>query len=120
MTISLVKFPPDRSANDRAKLSPANVPRQPVDALYVHVPFCFHKCHYCDFYSITRQDERRMGRFVDRILAEAEAWASEAVAARLRPRTVFFGGGTPSMLPLVDMQRLLLGLRRAIDLSEVT
>ena len=28
---------------------------EPPVALYVHVPFCFHKCHYCDFYSITRQ-----------------------------------------------------------------
>jgi len=97
-----------------------DLPAAAVEGLYVHIPFCFHKCHYCDFYSITRQDERRMGRFVDRILAEAEAWAGEAVAARLRPRTVFFGGGTPSLLPMADMRRLLGGLRQTIDLSAVT
>ena len=36
-----------------------------VEGLYVHVPFCFHKCHYCDFYSITRQTPERMALFVD-------------------------------------------------------
>ena len=50
-------------------------PRGEVEALYVHIPFCFHKCHYCDFYSITRQAPERMERFVELILREAELWA---------------------------------------------
>jgi hypothetical protein len=41
-------------------LAPADLPSVVAPALYVHVPFCFHKCHYCDFYSITRQGEDRM------------------------------------------------------------
>ena len=41
-----------------------NLPRTDVPGLYVHIPFCFHKCHYCDFYSITRQTPDRMDRFV--------------------------------------------------------
>ena len=44
---------------------PSDVPSAPVPGLYLHVPFCFHKCHYCDFYSITRQSDERMERFVD-------------------------------------------------------
>ena len=50
------------------------LPQAEVQALYVHVPFCFHKCHYCDFYSITRQTPERMNRFVDLMLREAELW----------------------------------------------
>jgi oxygen-independent coproporphyrinogen-3 oxidase len=88
-----------------------------VPGLYVHVPFCFHKCHYCDFYSITRQGPQRMSRFVDLVLAEARLWADSP--ARLTPRTVFFGGGTPTLLPLEEMRRLLAGLRNLIDLSQV-
>src|SRR5262245_54910122 len=38
-----------------ADLNPAHLPGLQVPGLYVHIPFCFHKCHYCDFYSITRQ-----------------------------------------------------------------
>jgi oxygen-independent coproporphyrinogen III oxidase len=98
-------------------LQPEQVPPAGVPGLYVHIPFCFHKCHYCDFYSITRQGPQRMARFVDLILMEADRWADSP--ARLLPRTVFFGGGTPSLLPLDDMRRLLGGLRERIDLSQV-
>jgi oxygen-independent coproporphyrinogen-3 oxidase len=94
-----------------------DVPAGDVRGLYVHVPFCFHKCHYCDFYSITRQSPQRMAAFVDLILNEAEQWASSAV--RVRPRTVFFGGGTPSLLPPEEMSRLLAGLKKRIDFSGV-
>jgi len=78
------------------------------------VPFCFHKCHYCDFYSITRQSPQRMTRFVDLLLDEARLWAT----ADVRPRTVFFGGGTPSLLPWDEMRRLIRGLRHCFDCSQ--
>src|SRR5271154_3093724 len=77
--------------------------------LYVHIPFCFHKCHYCDFYSITRQSPQRMEQFVDRILAEADFWADGRRGPTIRPTTVFFGGGTPSLLPAGAIQRLIVG-----------
>src|SRR5882724_7829778 len=98
-------------------LDPAALPAEPIEGLYVHVPFCFHKCHYCDFYSITRQTPDRMDRFVDLILSEAGQWNRARPAEFLRPATVFFGGGTPSLLPLESMSRLLRELRSQIDLS---
>ncbi|MEM6312835.1 MAG: radical SAM family heme chaperone HemW, partial [Planctomycetota bacterium] len=89
-------------------------PRPAVAAgLYVHVPFCFHKCHYCDFYSITRQTPARMSAFVDRVLHEADRYRGLGV------ETIFFGGGTPSLLPIEAMRRLLVGLRDRLDLSAV-
>src|SRR6202167_4604052 len=91
------------------------VPVSLVPALYVHVPFCFHKCHYCDFYSITRQDPQRMSRFVDRLFCEPPLWGIAPPV--LLPRTVFFGGGTPSLLPLADMRLLIRGLRERFDFS---
>jgi oxygen-independent coproporphyrinogen-3 oxidase len=107
------------SLNPFLTLDTAALPAAPIDALYVHVPFCFHKCHYCDFYSITRQTPERMERFVDLILAEAAQWTRVRPAESLRPRTIFFGGGTPSLLPQSAMQRLLTGLRNHFDLSAV-
>src|SRR5438067_10100453 len=86
---------------------PWDLPDAPIEGLYVHVPFCFHKCHYCDFYSITRQTPQRMNHFVDLILTEAERWTRVRPAESLRPRTIFFGGGTPSLLPFDAMRRLL-------------
>jgi oxygen-independent coproporphyrinogen-3 oxidase len=96
---------------------PSTFPAVEVTGLYVHVPFCFHKCHYCDFYSITHQSPERMIAFVDRVLAEARKWAGRE-SPTLRPKTVFFGGGTPSLLPREQMARLIAGLRSIFDFSQ--
>lgn len=100
-------------------LRPEAIAPTDVPGLYVHIPFCFHKCHYCDFYSITRQTDDRMERFVDRLLAELSLWLAAGWGEHLRPVTVFFGGGTPSLLPLGAMERLLDGLRSRLDFSRL-
>lgn len=85
----------------------------PVDALYVHVPFCFHKCHYCDFYSFVDSRDRQ-APFVDAILCELTALAPHAA----RPlKTIFVGGGTPTLLRTDLWVRLLREMARLFDLS---
>ncbi|HEX4792633.1 MAG TPA: radical SAM family heme chaperone HemW [Humisphaera sp.] len=101
-------------------MAPGRLPAVAVAALYVHVPFCFHKCHYCDFYSITRQSPERMERFVDLILAEAQMWGTEKRGPTMKPATLFFGGGTPSLLPPDQMERLIRGLKERFDFSQVS
>ena len=96
-------MPVDLLTHHAPHLAPSSLPRVVVEGLYVHVPFCFHKCHYCDFYSITRQTDDRMERFVDQILVEAEQWAENATGPTVRPRTIFFGGGTPTLLKPADL-----------------
>src|SRR5665213_1255045 len=101
------------------RLDFTQLPAAPAEGLYAHIPFCAHKCHYCDFYSITRQSSDRMERFVDLILSEADQWTRSRSADDLKPATVFFGGGTPSLLPLASMKRLIAGLHARFDLSAV-
>ncbi|MCA9000575.1 MAG: radical SAM family heme chaperone HemW [Planctomycetes bacterium] len=74
-------------------------------ALYVHLPFCVTKCHYCDFYSIPAEGQDIPG-FLDTLLLEIDRRAPEA------PPTVFFGGGTPSLLSIPDWTRLMKALDR--------
>ncbi|MCS7049163.1 MAG: radical SAM family heme chaperone HemW [Verrucomicrobiae bacterium] len=91
-----------------------------VEHLYVHVPFCAVKCHYCAFYS-EAGSAAQMSAYVEALLAECDhrlAWLS-ARGYRLEPRTVFFGGGTPSLLPAHLWDRLLTGLRHRVALHEV-
>ena len=78
----------------------------PVQSLYVHVPFCARKCAYCAFYS-EASDGERINRYVGGLIRELEI-----VAPELRPRTVFFGGGTPSLLNLQQWARILQAMER--------
>ncbi len=79
---------------------------QPVTSLYVHVPFCAHKCQYCAFYSEAAGGET-VNRYVAALIRELEL-----VAADLRPRTIFFGGGTPSLLNLRQWEQILKTMER--------
>ncbi|MBI5687379.1 MAG: radical SAM family heme chaperone HemW [Verrucomicrobia bacterium] len=81
-----------------------------VRHLYVHIPFCAVKCDYCAFYSEPAQETR-----VERLLAALER-EIEKVAARLKPETIFFGGGTPSILTERQFERLLSHLRGCIPI----
>ena len=77
--------------------------------LYIHVPFCSSKCPYCDFYSVT--DRGRMDEYVDAVTDELRTLRRVgALADGLRQReisTVYFGGGTPSLLGADRLSALL-------------
>ena len=81
-------------------------PMAPIESLYVHVPFCAHKCDYCAFYSEASSGEL-INRYVEALVRELEI-----VAPDLKPRTVFFGGGTPSLLNLRQWERILGAMER--------
>src|SRR5215213_8268828 len=78
----------------------------PITSLYVHVPFCAHKCEYCAFYS-----EASNGDIINRYVA-ALVREFELIAHDLKPRTVFFGGGTPSILNLRQWETILRTMER--------
>jgi len=85
-----------------------------VRSLYIHVPFCFHKCHYCDFYSIVDTRDRQQS-FLSRLESELSAVAPWAAGQPLK--TIFVGGGTPSLLRVDLWERLLSRLAELFDLS---
>jgi oxygen-independent coproporphyrinogen-3 oxidase len=78
----------------------------PVTSLYVHVPFCAQKCRYCAFYSEAAEGAL-VNRYVGALIAELEL-----IADALQPRTIFFGGGTPSLLNLRQWERVLQAMER--------
>lgn len=89
-------------------------------ALYVHIPFCAVRCHYCDFNTYAGL-ERLYAPFTDALVAEIE----RAGVARGRPavRTIFIGGGTPTVLPPAQLARVLDACRTAFHVlpgAEVT
>lgn len=95
--------------------------------VYLHVPFCRVRCGYCDFNTYTATELRgaRQDAYADEVLREIALSARVlGEAGPLRPaRTVFFGGGTPTLLPPGDLARMLAGIRDTFGLeadAEVT
>jgi oxygen-independent coproporphyrinogen-3 oxidase len=84
----------------------AETPLKPVSSLYVHVPFCAQKCAYCAFFSEASSGEL-INRYVSALVREMELVASD-----LKPLTVFFGGGTPSILNLRQWEQILHAMDR--------
>lgn len=110
-----------------------------AQALYLHLPFCFHKCHYCDFYSVVDNPAPRPGTahtapqtpshaaptdrqpaFTRALIAELHAAHRAAPGPGLRPRTVFAGGGTPTFLRPALWDQLLAALHRDGTLERTT
>lgn len=83
--------------------------------IYVHIPFCRSKCIYCDFYSIAARGME--ADYVDALVAECRMRRSEL--ANEPVRTLYVGGGTPSLLSPSLMQRLVTGIAQAVCLDDV-
>ena len=88
--------------------------------VYVHVPFCASRCGYCDFNTYTATElggGASADTYADLALAEI-ALAARVLGPDPSPaRTVFFGGGTPTLLPAADLIRVLSGIERHFGLA---
>ena len=84
--------------------------------LYIHIPFCKVKCVYCDFYSITKKEDQ-IPLFTKCILKEIDRYKN--YAEQWKFNTIFFGGGTPSLLPAKYLEQILQKLHDTFDTSNV-
>lgn len=88
--------------------------------LYIHIPFCERKCRYCDFYSTAELADREI--FTESIIKEAEL-RLRAAGSAFSFDTVFIGGGTPSLLSVSQISRIIDAVRRhanIVDSAEFT
>ena len=87
--------------------------------IYIHIPFCKKLCSYCDFYHLTDLTNSRL--FIDAVVREAEM--RKGYLSNDKVSTVYFGGGTPSILPPDDLKEIYSAIRSSYDIcdnSEVT
>ena len=71
--------------------------------IYIHIPFCKKLCHYCDFYHVIAQDEN--SSYINAIKKEAEI--RQAYLAEDKIKTIYIGGGTPSVLSVKELENIL-------------
>jgi len=108
VTLNQAAAPPHGGSARAADALAGVEPR--FEGAYVHVPFCFHKCHYCDFYSFVDSEDRQEA-YVERLERELSAlapWVRAPLA------TVFVGGGTPTLLRPPLLARALRAVRERL------
>lgn len=78
--------------------------------LYIHIPFCRSKCPYCDFFSV-KYDEMAAERYVDRLIAEIKKYNGSF-------DTIYFGGGTPSIIDSSLIGRIITAVKSQFEISD--
>lgn len=84
-------------------------------ALYIHIPFCDHKCIYCDFYSIITSDN--IQSFLSALKNEISYYSNLYLSNR-KFTSIFFGGGTPSLMEPKYLEEIILHLKSNFDVDE--
>ena len=88
-------------------------PKKPL-GLYVHIPFCIKKCNYCDFLSAPEDDATKK-RYVDALCKEIAGY--KEVTKEYELATIYFGGGTPSVLEVSHIEQLLLTIQKSFNVD---
>ena len=93
--------------------SPSTINHQPSTPLgiYLHIPFCRKRCHFCYFKVYTDKDSAAIRGYIDATLKEFAIYANKPFIARRKPRFIYFGGGTPSYLSVDQLKHLADGMK---------
>ena len=82
--------------------------------LYVHIPFCLKKCAYCDFCSFINADFPQKAEYIDALCREIDSYLGKGISLD----SIFFGGGTPSLLSGEEFAKIVSHIRTAFSLSD--
>ncbi|MFN8673254.1 MAG: radical SAM family heme chaperone HemW [Candidatus Sericytochromatia bacterium] len=85
-------------------------------SLYIHIPFCIKRCSYCDFITHTDNSNELIEKYVDKICKEIEYYKNY----NLNIKTIFIGGGTPSVLKIDLLEKIFQSIHKNFKLSEVS
>ena len=84
--------------------------------LYVHIPFCIKKCNYCDFCSFAVDSVDWRSSYIDALCREIESYGEKKIAVN----SIFFGGGTPSLLSAEEFDRIVSCIKKSFNVLEDT
>jgi len=96
---------PERTGELHAALQQTPRAGNPL-GVYVHIPFCRKRCHFCYFKVYTDKDSAAIRAYLDAMIKELAAYARQPFVGERRPAFVYFGGGTPSYLSVDQLKHL--------------
>ena len=86
--------------------------------MYIHIPFCRKRCHFCYFKVYTDKDSTAIRHYIDAVLREFALYARKPFVGGRKPNFVYFGGGTPSYLSADQLRHLTDGLKALLPWDE--
>lgn len=87
--------------------------------VYMHIPFCRKRCHFCYFKVYTDKDSAAIKGYIDAALAEMALYAKRPFIGGRKPSFVYFGGGTPSYLSVDQLRHMTDGMKALLPWTEV-
>jgi putative oxygen-independent coproporphyrinogen III oxidase len=107
--------PPDANAPLTGSKTLSGLRNPPPLALYIHIPWCVRKCPYCDFNSHENKANIQENAYIDALIADLEQATPQIWGRKIR--SVFFGGGTPSLFSADAIDRILSHVRMLTPLE---
>ncbi len=86
--------------------------------IYVHIPFCRKRCHFCYFKVYTDKDSAAIKGYIDAVLKELSIYAGKPFIGGRKPNFIYFGGGTPSFLSVDQLKHLTNGMKSMLPWDE--
>ncbi len=94
----------------------SRIPKPEVSfGLYLHLPFCRKRCDFCYFKVYTDKDSKEIASYLQAIVDELDAYVRQPYFADRKPRSIYFGGGTPSYLSVEQLEVLFRGIRERVS-----
>jgi oxygen-independent coproporphyrinogen III oxidase len=109
---------PELLGDFRAALERPPRPGNPL-GVYMHIPFCRKRCHFCYFKVYTDKDSAAIRGYIDATLKEMSLYAAKPFVGGRKPNFVYFGGGTPSFLSVDQLKHLTDGMKSFLPWDEV-
>ena len=109
---------PERTSELHDALMRSPKPKTPL-GVYVHIPFCRKRCHFCYFKVYTDKDSKAIRRYIDAVIAELTLYADKPFIGGRKVNFVYFGGGTPSYLSVDQLRHLTDAMKKLLPWDKV-
>src|SRR5256714_13753252 len=109
---------PERVGEAHAALERPPAPGAPL-GVYLHIPFCRKRCHFCYFKVYTDKDSAAIRGYIDAAIKELSIYAAKPFIGGRKPSFVYFGGGTPSYLSVDQLRHLTEEMKRLLSWDKI-
>lgn len=92
-------------------------PNETENLIYIHIPFCHNHCLFCPFHATTDRNSDIIKRYIDAVIREIQIYAEYTYIKDMKINAVYFGGGSPSAIPIKEIKKLTDAIVKHFDIA---